>query len=380
MLMTFACPKCNNTLQAEDTWAGRQTQCPYCKNNITIPNFASPLGTKAEMNSRGNEVFSKKATDFFSKALGTEAPVDFSLSNFMNQIGRHHTWDEIEEFFAVGTRNTTPSLSQVSYSWPAPWLFIRVLAFFVISFLIVIWRLDDLGTAAPMLLLFLGIVGIPFASLTFFMELNPLKNISIAQIGKVVLAGGFLSIMLTLIAIKFFPSYRTAPAYWAGPFEEITKGCIILLFVFNLRYRYKANGLLIGAAVGVGFAIIETGGYVVKNSNVLGGDVGMETMIRRAICAPLGHVLYSSLVGYGIWISRKATGEFDFSYLTKGQTLRPVLLGIALHMFWNSPLLNSEYIVKMAIVAIVGYGAVIILLNSCIREIRMLQQSTMARQ
>ena len=368
--MTFACPKCNNTLQAEDTWAGRQTQCPYCKNNIIIPNFASISG-------EGNEVFSKKATDFFSKTLGTEAPVDFSLSNFMNQIGRHHTWEEIEEFFAVGTKNTTPSLSQVSSAWPAPWLFIRVLAFFVISFLIVTWRENDLGTAAPMLLLFLGIVGIPFASLTFFMELNSLKNISIAQIGKVVLAGGFLSMMLTLIAIKFFPSYRTAPAYWAGPFEEITKGCIILLFVFNLRYRYKANGLLIGAAVGVGFAIIETGSYVLVSS---GEDAGMETMILRAICAPLGHVLYSSLVGYGIWISRKATGEFDFSSLTKGQTIRPILLAIALHMFWNSPLLVSEFIVKMAIVAVVGYGAVIILLNSCIKEIRMLQQSTMARQ
>lgn len=39
MQASFKCPTCSNVLQAETTWSGQKTQCPYCKNTITIPNF-----------------------------------------------------------------------------------------------------------------------------------------------------------------------------------------------------------------------------------------------------------------------------------------------------------------------------------------------------
>lgn len=37
MSFTFKCPRCGNDLQAEDSWAGQQTTCPRCSQQITIP-------------------------------------------------------------------------------------------------------------------------------------------------------------------------------------------------------------------------------------------------------------------------------------------------------------------------------------------------------
>ncbi len=41
MQASFNCPNCSNVLQAETTWSGQQTQCPYCKNMIVIPQFSA---------------------------------------------------------------------------------------------------------------------------------------------------------------------------------------------------------------------------------------------------------------------------------------------------------------------------------------------------
>ena len=41
MQTSFNCPNCSNVLQAETTWSGQQTQCPYCKNMIVIPQFSA---------------------------------------------------------------------------------------------------------------------------------------------------------------------------------------------------------------------------------------------------------------------------------------------------------------------------------------------------
>lgn len=55
MQASFNCPNCSNVLQAESTWSGQQTQCPYCKNMIVIPSFPStaPAGAVPPINTMG---------------------------------------------------------------------------------------------------------------------------------------------------------------------------------------------------------------------------------------------------------------------------------------------------------------------------------------
>lgn len=51
MQTSFSCPKCSNVLQADSSWAGQQTQCPYCKNIVVIPgNNSSTEQTPPQFN------------------------------------------------------------------------------------------------------------------------------------------------------------------------------------------------------------------------------------------------------------------------------------------------------------------------------------------
>lgn len=366
------CKNCGAEIQDGNSF------CPKCGAGEEIKKQEVPpaddnMQTDSEQQ-KNSEDFWKKGNQFVANALGVEKLEGFSFSKFFRQLFRHHSWDEMEEMAAVGTKKTTPPLSDISTDWPAPWFFFRFFVFIIAAFLIVVWRIDDLGKQgeyAPMILLLLGIVGIPLTALFFFFEINILKNISIMQVGKLVCIGGFISV---LIALFIFPVFKPSSAIWAGPIEETAKGVVMLLFIRNLRYKYKLNGLLIGASIGVGFAIIETAGYIVRD--FLNNDVPaapVVTMFVRAFFAPVGHVLYSALVGYALWRARK-NGRFALSKLADRRTVTPIALAIALHMFWNSSLLEKEGIIKGLIVAFCGYGAVIYLLQDCMKEIRNLRQ------
>ena len=220
------------------------------------------------------------------------------------------------------------------------------------------------------------------------------------QVGKLVCVGGFISCLATLLVSRVI---KFESPIWAGPIEELIKGGVMLLFIRNPRYHYKLNGLLVGASIGVGFAIIETSRQIALAhlarigvpfaifEITAGYDVHLHSinfefiMFIRALAAPLCHVLYSSLVGYALWEAR-ANGIFTFEALVKGKTLRLIALAIVLHMFWNSNfLLNdlsliitnfllNKLIIKCIIVAIIGYRSVIYLLQDCIKEIRLKKQ------
>src|SRR5208283_4009246 len=51
----------------------------------------------------------------------------------------------------------------------------------------------------------------------------------------------------------------------AGIEEEIAKLLAVVIVVNNRRYKYILNGLVFGAAVGCGFAALETAGYSLYN-------------------------------------------------------------------------------------------------------------------
>ena len=67
MQASFNCPNCSNVLQAESTWSGQQTQCPYCKNMIVIPSFPStaPAGAVPPINTMGYAPLAGVNKDFF---------------------------------------------------------------------------------------------------------------------------------------------------------------------------------------------------------------------------------------------------------------------------------------------------------------------------
>lgn len=291
----------------------------------------------------------------------------FSFSRFMRQVFKHHKWEEIEEYMSIGTPRNVPPLSEVHPIWPAPWLFVRMMAFTVLFCLFLVWKQNLLGLYILLPLLIVGVIGIPFATLLFFWEVNIPKNISILSLLRIVLISGFASLSVTFV-IHGFIGGSPENAIWSGPIEETAKALVMLIFIRTPQHRFKLNGLLIGAAVGAGFEVIETGGYVLSIPE------GGYTMVHRALGAPFAHIPWSAIVGFAMWRAKIAQGTFT-SNLMSSVFLPLFALPVGLHMFWNSPILRNENLIKTAIIGAIEYGIIIFLIQEGINEVRKIKEA-----
>jgi len=117
----------------------------------------------------------------------------------------------------------------------------------------------------------------------------------------------------------------------AGFVEEFCKGLMIVIVGWKLT-KTTRNGLFVGGAVGLGFAVLETMFYIA--SAATGADpviAAAREAIVRGLVAPFGHVLWSALFGAALFAAASKTGRFRLSWLVIG-----AYVGVALmHGTWD---------------------------------------------
>ncbi|HEY0695286.1 MAG TPA: PrsW family intramembrane metalloprotease [Kribbella sp.] len=90
-----------------------------------------------------------------------------------------------------------------------------------------------------------------------------------------------------------------------GLIEEAAKLVVPVILVVFARHRYRsvASGIVIGIAVGTGFAVLETMGYAFVALIQSGGNVGAaeETLLIRGLLSPAGHAAWTGLACWGLW-------------------------------------------------------------------------------
>ncbi|MDQ1124388.1 PrsW family intramembrane metalloprotease [Microbacterium trichothecenolyticum] len=151
----------------------------------------------------------------------------------------------------------------------------------------------------------------------------------------------------------------------AGFVEEFAKGVLIVVVGWRV-VKSTRNGLFVGGAVGIGFSVYETMGYILGH---YGGDhpvfIGTAVAIERGILAPFGHVLWSSLLGAALFTAAAKTGRFRVTGLVLG-----AYVGVAvLHGLWDgaSPLVTASTGSQvLAMVTEIGAGVVTILAGGLI--------------
>lgn len=377
MSFISTCPYCKNAFEAEERWIGKIAACPTCGKQIVIQRhdetasesvngYSGPGNQAPPPFDRSAEDIKRNANETIRKTFKLDQLEGFSFTRFMRQVFKRHPWEEIEEYMSLGTPHNIPPLSEVHPVWPAPWMFFRTMLFTVLLYLFLVWKQDLFGTEYVLLPFWIaGVIGIPFATVLFFWEVNIPKNISILSLLRLLIISGFASIAMTILINKLVGT--PGHPVWAGPVEETAKALIMLLFIRNPKYRFKLNGLLIGAAVGAGFAMIESGGYMLRNGND-------GTMELRALLAPFMHIPWSAIVGFALWRVKSLPGSFASNLISS--TFLPLFaLSVGLHMFWNSGLLSGELLIKTAIVGAAEYFIIIYLIQEGINEVRKINGS-----
>lgn len=275
----------------------------------------------------------------FNNLIGLEELQDFRLATIFSEVFKKHTREEMEEQLITGTSRNTPSLSSIKVGWGRPWLFARLLAWSVVLAFILYIGFDMFNNINLVPgLIFVGSFAVPVSTLIFFLEMNIPRNVSIFTVLQFLFVGGVASLIVALLLFSKFDFFRTyLGASAAGIVEETAKLMVVILLIGKtIRYRWILNGLLIGAAVGTGFAAFESAGYALRVMLESGMDAGVNTIMLRGLLAPFTHIVWTANATAALWLIKKDK-PFSWDMLQSPIFLRIMISVTILHMLWNAP-------------------------------------------
>ena len=136
------------------------------------------------------------------------------------------------------------------------------------------------------------------------------------------------------------PGLDASTAFSAGLLEELAKGVAVLLLFWLMRNEFDdvVDGIVYGAAVGLGFNFMEsiaymTNLYAIFSPEGVGGyAAGFQWYARQVLGLFFGHATYTALIGAGIGIARQL--------VSRRQKVIAVasgfLIAIAAHFSWDA--------------------------------------------
>jgi RsiW-degrading membrane proteinase PrsW (M82 family) len=109
------------------------------------------------------------------------------------------------------------------------------------------------------------------------------------------------------------PGLDVSTAFSAGILEELAKGSAVVLLFLVMRNEFDdvVDGIVYGAAVGLGFNFMESVSYmtnlyaIFQPEGVGGYAAGFQWYARQVLGLFFGHATYTAFVGAGIGIARQ---------------------------------------------------------------------------
>ncbi len=294
---------------------------------------------------------------------------DFSLRHLFGKILERRTQDEVEQALMVGTARTTPSLAAVDVRWPQPWLFARAFLATASVFLLLFvgWTLFEPPTLLPGLII-VGSLSMPITALIFFFEMNLARNVSIVAVLRLVFLGGAASLLFSLIGFELLDFAWLAVV--AAPIMEAAKLLVVVLMARQARHRQILNGMLFGAAVGAGVAAFEAAGYALVAALFnLDTAAVIDAIIVRGVFSPFTHVVWTAMTAGALWRVRGSSERLRFGHLRSRRFWPIMVLVIAIHALWISPIPNPLYL-KSLVIGLVAWPVCLGLLQEGITELR----------
>lgn len=227
-------------------------------------------------------------------------------------------------------------------------------------------------------MLVIGNLGVPMTMLMFFYECNLFRNVPFLKVLYYMLMGSCISIVITFILTYLFEwaiSYNIVmprnaigqlglqnstiqlePYFARHPKIELAVtalieefGKVLVIFIFLMKYRrqcYVLTGLLVGASVGAGFAVLESAGYASGSTEL------MSLILARGVLSPGCHIAWGALLGGCTMWFCKPPLRYIFLINPKFSSLFIVIAG--LHYLWNLAAYDGDYnnLVQLSLVTI----------------------------
>lgn len=342
------CPECNNEVKEGDIYC---KECGY------------PLKKKNSSNI---------VSDNLDKITGAQSENYVTFKDLFKNTFKKHTDEELDEIFVCGSSKTIPKVKDIDPRKATAWVYFKILILFVIAYIptrigFINYGNDNFLPAMIMLAAF----AIPVTVLIFFFEINIFRNIPFYKVIKYFILGGALSLIVAIVFFSFDFNTDTTTYFGAlmvGVIEEVAKIIIVAIFLFKSKNSdYILNGLLVGAAVGAGFAAFETAGYILRYGMNNGIDVMFNTIKVRGILAPGGHVAWAAIEGAALMYV-KGFEKLDKRHLGDKRFFLICLIPIVLHGVWDMPIQLPYYIVQITLI-ILAWLVIIYFINLGLKQV-----------
>jgi RsiW-degrading membrane proteinase PrsW (M82 family) len=145
----------------------------------------------------------------------------------------------------------------------------------------------------------LGNLLVPVAYVAFFYQRRHLSDLSLPTTAAAFFWGGVLG---TFAAAVLEPIFITeldpVTALVVGAIEEFAKMLGVLVVARSRRHDAEIDGLILGAAAGMGFAALESNGYAFTAFLASQGSLSTTVAITllRGVLAPVGHGTWTAIL------------------------------------------------------------------------------------
>ena len=368
------CSECGNEISSSAKFcpqcgaSGEQHFCPECGvklkgTEINCPECGFPLTKKTASNI---------ITENLDKITGAKSENYVTFKDLFKDTFKKHSEEDLDNVFVCGSSSTTPDVKDVNPKKASAWVYFKIFIFFIIAYIptrIGYINYGNLNFLPAMIML--GAFAVPVTILIFFYEINLFRNIPFYKVIKYFILGGALSLILAILffSLDINTDISTySGALMVGLIEEVAKAAIVAFFLFKSKNsNYILNGLLIGAAVGAGFAAFETAGYILRYGLAGGDAVMLQTIKIRGFLAPGGHVAWAAIEGAALMYV-KGFEKLDKKHLNDKRFLLICLISVVEHGIWDMPIEAPYYLVPIGL-TVAAWLVIIYFINLGLKQI-----------
>jgi RsiW-degrading membrane proteinase PrsW (M82 family) len=197
-------------------------------------------------------------------------------------------------------------------------------------------------------LIFLGAAVVPVTFVRFLLQRDLGYDVTAGLVLRVALVGGIIGVVAAgLLEFDTLPRVHILPMVAVAVIEEAAKLIGPLAVLLFTRHRLRANGVLLGAAAGAGFAVLETMGYAFVTLIQSAGDLSAVdgVLVLRGLFSPAAHMAWTGLAAAGLWHAVTRSG----GRLHWWRFVGAFVLAVALHATWDS---TNSLIVDIIVAAV----------------------------
>jgi len=171
------------------------------------------------------------------------------------------------------------------------------------------------------------------------------------------LYGGIIATLAASILEPLFIQKLTfGSAFLVSLIEEFVKVAGIFLIFRHSKHNSEMDGIILGAASGMGFAAFESAGYAFAAFLQSGGSISFTvfTSLTRAITSPIGHGTWTAIVMAAIF--RESTSK---RFRIDLQVIGAFLFAVLMHGLWDGlpGVIDPSAPYYYSIIVVLGLGA-----------------------